>query len=153
MATEIQCDIRDNKGCQRCRDGYYNNYNECLKCENNCKDCYNSTYCTSCASGFYLSSNMECISLGSLQISCNIPLPNGGGCAICNNGYYREGISCTPCETSCSICVNGNECLACNDGYFNIPSEGKLCLSNTTLSNCALFSSNGCESCTYGYYV
>ncbi|ELP85158.1 hypothetical protein EIN_082000 [Entamoeba invadens IP1] len=70
-----------------------------------------------------------------------------GGCAICNSGYYREGISCTSCEESCALCVNSNECLVCKDGYFNIPSESKLCQSNTTLTNCEPSSLSGCERC------
>ncbi|ELP90701.1 hypothetical protein EIN_024300, partial [Entamoeba invadens IP1] len=90
-ATETSCQIRNNKGCQHCADGYYNINNECIQCENDCLK------------------------------SCHIALPGGGGCAICNSGYYREGISCTSCEESCALCVNSYECLACKDGYFNIP--------------------------------
>ncbi|ELP85515.1 protein serine/threonine kinase, putative [Entamoeba invadens IP1] len=152
-ATETTCLIRNNKGCQHCADGYYNINNECLQCENDCLFCYNTTYCTTCRSGFYLSADMSCKSLGALQESCDIALPGGGGCAICNSGYYREGISCTPCDESCALCVNSNECLACKDGYFNIPSECKLCQPNTTLSNCEFSSSSGCERCMSGHYL
>ncbi|ELP92314.1 protein serine/threonine kinase, putative [Entamoeba invadens IP1] len=152
-ATETSCQIRNNKGCQHCADGYYNINNECVQCQNDCLTCYNTTYCTSCKDGFYLSADMTCKSLGALQESCNIALPGGGGCAICNSGYYREGISCTQCDESCALCVNSYECLACKDGYFNIPSEGKLCESNTTLTNCGLSSSSGCERCVSGHFL
>ncbi|ELP85472.1 protein serine/threonine kinase, putative [Entamoeba invadens IP1] len=150
--TETTCLIRNNKGCQHCAGGFYNINNECLQCKNDCLFCYNTTYCTTCRSGFYFDTSGNCKSLGVLEESCDIALP-GSGCAICNSGYYREGISCIHCDESCALCVNSYECLACKDGYFNIQSEGKLCQSNTTLSNCELSSFSGCERCVFGHYL
>ncbi|ELP88141.1 hypothetical protein EIN_223340 [Entamoeba invadens IP1] len=103
----------------------------------------NNKKCQHCADGITTSTTS----------SCKIALPGGSGCAICNSMYYREGISCTPCDESCALCVNSYECLACKDGYFNIPSEGKLCESNTTLANCELSSSSGCERCVSGHFL
>ncbi|ELP89083.1 protein serine/threonine kinase, putative [Entamoeba invadens IP1] len=150
---EDGCIYRTNKGCQHCQDGYYKNNENCLPCENECKTCYNTTYCTSCTSDFYLDSNGVCQTRGDFNKICNVSLPLSKGCAICNNGYYREGTECLTCDVSCELCTNRDGCLTCADGYFLISSESKLCQLNTTILNCEKVNVYGCEKCISGYYL
>ncbi|ELP87163.1 protein serine/threonine kinase, putative [Entamoeba invadens IP1] len=153
-AEKSECQTRNNKGCQRCPSGYYLNKNSCEKCSNECLSCYNATYCISCNSGYFLDSSMKCRTLGELEKKCDVTLPTGGGCAICKVGYYKVEKDCNECDKSCDICVKKDECLSCKEGYFKIPSESnKLCLSNTTLSNCLESNFEGCESCENSYYL
>ena len=42
--------------CNSCKDHYFLESNACLKCDNNCKTCEeSSSKCTSCYEGYYLS--------------------------------------------------------------------------------------------------
>ncbi|ELP88916.1 hypothetical protein EIN_356990, partial [Entamoeba invadens IP1] len=151
--TELKCQIRNNKGCQRCYDGYYFNNNECVKCTNDCNSCYSQTYCTSCESEFYLDSKNRCQTLGDLAARCSVALPTGGGCAICKDGYYKIFKDCIVCDVSCSSCISNTSCSVCADGYFIIESESRLCQLNTTNTNCLKVGYYGCEVCADGYYL
>ncbi|ELP91623.1 protein serine/threonine kinase, putative [Entamoeba invadens IP1] len=151
---EVDCLTRNNKGCQRCPNGYYLNKNSCEKCVNDCLSCYNATYCTTCNSGYFLDLSMKCQTLGELAKRCEVTLPAGGGCAICKVGYYKVEKDCDACDESCDMCLKKDECLSCKDGYFKIQSESnKLCSSNTTLSNCLQSNLEGCLLCNESYYL
>ncbi|ELP91491.1 protein serine/threonine kinase, putative [Entamoeba invadens IP1] len=129
---------------------YYNNCDgECLLCSTNCKECYNTTYCTSCQLGYYLSSTFTCEPLGDLFTKCDLTLPTGGGCAVCKDGYYKENKDCLPCDGSCGTCVDKYSCIECKEMYFNYPgSLSKLCLSYETILNCNNKTNMGCTSCS-----
>ncbi|ELP90338.1 hypothetical protein EIN_190680, partial [Entamoeba invadens IP1] len=120
--AEVSCFIRNNKGCQRCNDMYYYNNcdGECLLCSTNCKECYNTTYCTSCQLGYYLSSTFTCEPLGDLFTKCDLTLPTGGGCAICKDKYYKRETDCISCDESCETCVEGDSCLTCKEEYYKL---------------------------------
>ncbi|ELP94573.1 protein serine/threonine kinase, putative [Entamoeba invadens IP1] len=151
--TESKCQMRDNKGCQRCYDGYYLQNNECVECTNDCNTCYSQTYCTSCQSGFYLDSKNRCQTLGDLSARCSVVLPKAGGCAICRDGYFKVLKDCIVCDISCSSCISNTSCSVCADGYFIIESESRLCQLNTTNTNCLKVGYYGCKVCADGYYL
>ncbi|ELP92345.1 protein serine/threonine kinase, putative [Entamoeba invadens IP1] len=151
---EVDCLTRNNKGCQRCPNGYYLNKNSCEKCVNDCLSCYNATYCTTCNSGYFLDLSMKCQTLGELANRCEVPLPTGGGCAICKVGYFKVEKDCDACDESCDMCLKKDECLSCKDGYIKIASESnKLCSSNTTLSNCLQSNLEGCILCNESFFL
>ncbi|ELP93756.1 hypothetical protein EIN_322690, partial [Entamoeba invadens IP1] len=152
-SLESICMTRTNKGCQHCSIGYYLSNEKCIQCSNNCYSCYNSTYCISCENGYFLNSQMECKSLGDLKDKCSMPLPTGGGCAICKDGFYKVEKDCISCDESCGTCLNLYQCSSCAEGYYQIQGETQLCLSNTTLSNCIKSNSYGCEMCMDRYHL
>ncbi|ELP86331.1 protein serine/threonine kinase, putative, partial [Entamoeba invadens IP1] len=150
----VECQIRNNKGCQRCYDGYFLSNTLCVKCLNDCLSCFNSSYCTSCSSEHFLDLFMKCQTLGNLARRCEISLPSGIGCAICKMGYYKTEKDCNECDSSCHVCVKKDECLSCKEGYFKISTEStKLCLSNSTLNNCTKSTSEGCVLCEESFYL
>ncbi|ELP92028.1 protein serine/threonine kinase, putative [Entamoeba invadens IP1] len=154
--SEIKCESRTNKGCQRCSDGYYYNNltSECNKCDDLCETCYNTTYCLSCTSTSFLDSTMVCKSLGNLISTCQTPLPTGGGCAICKDEYFKVEKDCLKCDMSCAKCSSIESCLECADGYFKFSGDSKgLCRHNTTLLNCSKVVFDGCDTCDDGYFV
>ncbi|ELP89915.1 protein serine/threonine kinase, putative [Entamoeba invadens IP1] len=153
---ETSCLDRTNKGCQRCSFGYYLEHTNinCVQCSSNCESCYNTTYCISCKNGYYLSSSKTCESLGELTSKCYLTLPTGGGCAICNDGFYKQEKDCTTCDASCSTCLDSVSCLVCNESYYKIVnSETKLCLPFDNLINCENKTAIGCVMCSKGYYL
>ena len=129
--------------------GYYDiNRTVCVKCPSACSNCVSATYCTKCASGYFLNKNM-CISacpayffgekmLSSCQscphdcLSCN----SMGQCIDCSLTsdfrmltstsrcssilkYYDDGVRVSkPCPSSCSTCISFTFCLTCTKGYF-----------------------------------
>ncbi|ELP91483.1 protein serine/threonine kinase, putative [Entamoeba invadens IP1] len=154
--AEVSCFIRNNKGCERCNKGYYYNNcdGECLLCSTNCKECYNTTYCTSCQPGYYLSSTFTCEPLGDLFTKCDLTLPTGGGCAICKDHYYKQKTDCISCDESCGTCVEGDSCLTCKEEYYKLSGrENKLCVSYDNLTNCDTKTPIGCVKCNSGYYL
>ncbi|KAL7720566.1 Tyrosine kinase [Entamoeba marina] len=133
--------------CQRCSDGYYLNNNLCYECSNECTTCHNLTYCFSCNDGYMLNSNNECVDMSELNSNCKTAIPgSSGGCAICNDGYYRDQTSCYSCITNCTKCNNGESCLICESNYFLLNDASK-CISYDDLTNCETPTQSGCTKC------
>ncbi|GAB1223499.1 hypothetical protein ENUP19_0149G0037 [Entamoeba nuttalli] len=149
------CEEQNTYGCKRCLDGYYLTTNmKCSKCDDNCITCYgSSTYCMSCSSDTYLSSNRTCQSNKELNGTCLQLLADGSGCGICNKGYYRNGKGCSKCEDKCETCNQKDKCTTCADGYFmNLIGE---CKSTTEVEGCKgeIDKEYGCRECSEGYYL
>ena len=83
-----------NKGCIKCKEGYYktNNY-ECEICNstnNNCITCNDITgYCNKCNDEYYLNNNYECKECNLID-KCN--KCDGIKCISCENGYELNKI-------------------------------------------------------------
>ncbi|ELP89371.1 hypothetical protein EIN_293400, partial [Entamoeba invadens IP1] len=123
-------------------------------CISPCNRCYNTTYCLSCDSQYYLSSSFTCEPLGDLSTKCELTLPTGSGCAICKDKYYKRETDCIACDESCGTCVDGDSCLSCQTEYFKLyNTENKLCVSYDNLTNCETKTSIGCLKCVNGYYL
>jgi hypothetical protein len=108
--------------------GYYDNgVAVALSCTSSCLTCVNaSTTCTSCHSGFYLSSSacQPCIA------NC-AACTNGTGCGTCSAGYTPDGSGVCVGNFNCSVishcfnCSIADGCLDCDPG-FNLTSPA-LC--------------------------
>lgn len=63
---EFQCQECNNQGtgCDKCNDEYFLSGNECVKCSENCSECYGISFCTKCNSG-YENQNGQCHSTSS----------------------------------------------------------------------------------------
>ena len=83
-----------------CPTGTYVNGAECSACPSNCDVCSSGTVCTTCSSGFYLSS---------VNNKCYNPCPAG---------TYLSGSTCSGCSTGCSTCTSSTACTACQSGYY-----------------------------------
>ncbi|ELP85999.1 protein kinase domain containing protein, partial [Entamoeba invadens IP1] len=148
------CEERNNKGCQRCFEGFYIDSTECLKCNTNCKTCSSTSRCLTCEMGHFLDTNYVCQSLGDLFKKCLVTLPNGNGCAICKDGYFKSNGDCNECDDSCLKCVSRDKCQSCQINYFKIPTEiTSLCLPYDSNVNCISMKEDGCYVCENGYYL
>ena len=126
----------------KCEAGFYYDANTstCIEADINCKTAGTSaTECTSCNAGMILQST-----------KCVIP---------CAFGLYLDGVTCTPCHSSCLSCTNGtsNDCTSCLI-YASLTAGG--CVNNTCHEslglNCIGCSSAAVTACVLpasGYYL
>ncbi|ELP85520.1 protein kinase domain containing protein, partial [Entamoeba invadens IP1] len=149
-----RCQIKSSKGCISCLDGYYLTNGSCNKCENNCTTCFNSTHCLSCRPELeFLNKDNTCERTEDFFKKCKKEMPNMIGCALCQEGYYREKSDCVTCDSTCAVCKDLNSCITCKLNYFLIPSEMLTCQSYSGLVGCADKTQFGCERCEGGYYL
>ncbi len=86
---------------EQCPDGFYANAeNECKKCIDNCKTCYNNYTCDLCNTGSYRVEDTQFCNIGS-----------------CPSGYYLQTPTCTRCKKECLTCSSGTTCDSCVIGY------------------------------------
>ncbi|EDR26223.1 protein serine/threonine kinase, putative [Entamoeba dispar SAW760] len=146
------CSLYTKSVCRSCVDGYYNNQNKCLPCNATCSKCVNSKdSCYECQSGYILQGE-SCIVSETTNCKMMLISESSQQCAICNDGYYRDGKVCSKCIENCVSCANANGCLMCIDNYyFDIKTQ--KCLSTSLLSNCETTNRFGCEVCEDGYFL
>ncbi|CAD8107708.1 unnamed protein product [Paramecium sonneborni] len=84
------------KLCTSCPTGYYLS-TICIQCPIQCTQCSSSTNCSACASGYILS--------GSSCLSCTAPSTYCGSPCTCASGYYLSGICCHQCDSTCTTCL------------------------------------------------
>lgn len=168
--------------CSTCLAGNYlsSTAYTCYPCPATCSACLNSTYCTSCETGYELSSNL-CV----CGTACNDCMSNSTGicssctyspsfsCSSCVTGYYSSGGNCLLCNlvwSSCTECTIST-CLSCQSPFIVVSTGcacnntaglyksivGSTCLScSSIIANCSTCSNTGstiCSSCDLGYYV
>jgi len=80
----------------------------CLNCNTNCSQCYNTTYCILCQSGYNF---------------------HGLCVTTCPTGTYALNVSgqtiCQSCSTGCYICNSGTNCITCSSNYNLILTNGQ----------------------------
>jgi hypothetical protein len=99
------CNMFSSVGCLRCNPGYYVDGMECKKCNKECATCIDGNSCTTCSNGNMTAINGECIPTHSVSPNCRQLLPNGAGCAFCDDGYYRNSTHCDKCPPSLNIII------------------------------------------------
>ena len=108
---------------------YVNNVSTCQTCPSECATCLNSSYCLTCASANFLSSN-QCVSCGTGCLTCtglsactqceDIYALSSGQCANCTTtaGFFFSNNVCNSCHSSCAECEGvANNCSSCATGY------------------------------------
>lgn len=93
--------IAANNNCSTCPNGtFYSSAGEnCLYCNAymvECVTCSSMTVCTSCDSGFWLSSSNICVGCSSWHANCTAC--NQSGCSACNLPYVSNGTYCQLCN-------------------------------------------------------
>lgn len=162
--------------CLNCGEGFYLSGSTCKPCGPNCLEC-NQYGCTTCVSGFYVTSALTCTPV------CNYPCTtcsatNPNVCFSCLAGFVynqtTQNCMTTNCTQNCQFCspmqvlVNGQcvtcqtrvaclrcnttnltQCLTCFDGYFLNVNENMCETCPTGCSSCS--SPTNCLSCVSGY--
>ncbi|ELP83546.1 protein serine/threonine kinase, putative [Entamoeba invadens IP1] len=138
-------------GCIKCTSNYYLINNECKECDSSCETCVtNSTFCLSCPEGTFLNDH-KCITNEELIGICTQFIPTGG-CVKCKDKYFRNGLSCTNCDTSCGLCNTIETCLTCN--ITNYRTINNKCQPQSSIINCAVkVTQKGCSKCEDGFYI
>ncbi|ELP91093.1 40S ribosomal protein sa, putative [Entamoeba invadens IP1] len=151
---ETNCQVRTQKGCVSCLNGFYLNHETCVKCINDCLNCVNDSYCLTCDKDtHFLNVYSKCESTTDLNKKCKLPMPQNIGCAICNDSFYREKNDCLECHRSCKTCKSKEKCISCQENYYYISSESSLCQPYDTLTFCINKTQSGCVECQIGYYL
>ena len=160
--------------CEKCNEGYYIPYQkkrkECLKCNDNCLNCFGSVtfqYCYKCKEEFY---SNDGICLKKCEIgnntncnSCNSTLQHL--CETCNEGYFLPSDNKTECKKcdieNCIICSGNStykQCDLCDIDYYY---SGNKCLKKCEVGNnekcitCNIEEGkiNECLECNPGFYL
>ncbi|EDR25321.1 protein serine/threonine kinase, putative [Entamoeba dispar SAW760] len=141
-------------GCFRCEDGFFLDLKGyCVPCIDNCRYCANSTHCLQCKPHHSLTNSLECLNASQLNDNCELITSFGNGCVVCKKGYYRYGLDCTQCNSSCLSCQNLDSCLECKDGYL-MNKDAKCIALNETIGCINTTSEHiGCDKCAEGYYL
>ena len=76
-----------------------------------------------------------------------------GVCAMCRQGYYKDGHVCVECLDTCQTCSDGTSCVKCNDAHFMV--SGGTCKPKSDAHGCAvdIDSDVGCTKCKDGYFL
>jgi len=126
--------------------------NSCLPCSYNCQVCSSETTCSTCASGFYMSSGT--CSICSYACSICVVTNSISKCSSCSSGTYLDSATaaCNNCPTGSSSCSSSTVVSSCQTGYF-LTSNSMFCL--ICPSNCQSCPSSNtvCASCYSGYYL
>ncbi|EKE38727.1 hypothetical protein ENUP19_0317G0008 [Entamoeba nuttalli] len=152
--TQIpHCSFVSTKMCERCEDGYYKTkFGECKHCIGHCRTClYSSDFCLTCDNKSFIQ-NHQCIINEELKSVCNT-FALTGGCATCNEGYYKTGLICGKCMEECATCNNEWSCLRCNSTNYLSIVDNK-CYSRSSIKGCHHpVTESGCSICEDGYYL
>ena len=139
----MYCDHNSSE-CENCYSGYgYSDTNKtCVKCIDNCDDCYNpdSGKCDNCFDGYVTSSDgKKCIKR---VFGCDIHFDNGT-CSQCKRGYELEDGQCV--TDGCEIKIE-DKCVKCISNYYD--SDYYFMKEDFTCGKCddSCNESNGCIS-------
>lgn len=118
----------------------------CTPCSLTCFECSGfSTNCTACSIGSTLI-NYQC---------------------VCNPGYFRNGLTCSACDSSCQTCdITATSCLTCNVTRGTVlsgtscgcpsgryPNSNLVCVPcSITCLTCSGAGTNACTSCPLGAF-
>jgi len=173
-----ECDTEGrNDYCKSCNEGYYlPNFGAtiCRKCNEGCKDCYESedlsTICSVCEDGYKIFDG-NCIKdceIGKNEkcYDCKDEKGKNDQCLNCNEGYYfNEAYNKSICKKieieNCKLGKVESDillCLNCSEGYYlkdNICYEACKIGENEKCASCNQtfeFIEN-CETCNLGFYL
>ena len=149
LVEDTVADATSDGTVTRCADGFFLEDGACHACDG-CATCFNATTCLSCGADQTLSGS-TCESGTEVNERCKTPIPNGGGCAICRDGFYREDTTCVACPDSCESCSKSG-CHVCTADFW-LNATSLLCESYDELSNCTGKAATGCVSCDAGFFV
>ncbi|EKE39168.1 tyrosine kinase, putative [Entamoeba nuttalli P19] len=132
-------------GCSLCKDGYFLNEFDCIKCPIECKTCFYEQ-CLTCADDYYQHYNGSCLSKNTLQ-GCAVEITQFG-CTQCKDGFFHDVNTCEQCNGTCRTCNEYNECTSCNEELVFSRSR---CISLEGIDHCKIILQSKCQKCSFWY--
>ncbi|KAM3133418.1 hypothetical protein pb186bvf_014422 [Paramecium bursaria] len=138
ICTKLECQVCIDANAElpqcTCKDGYYQNLQQCNQCSSICATCQNqATNCLTCSGSNRNASNQCNCDTGYIELSgvcrqcaspCSTCQTTQVYCTACTNSnmVLNSGV-CTlqqinlyqPCDLKCKTCQNFNQCLSCQD--------------------------------------
>lgn len=103
--------------------------NQCASCIVPCLTCSNSTFCTSCISGYIFSQSM-------------------GSClSYCPSGQYISSSFCFSCQANCLSCTSSSNCQRCLSSFY-LYAASNTCVSNCSMVNISYYGDSINSICT-----
>ncbi|CAD8161621.1 unnamed protein product [Paramecium pentaurelia] len=129
----------------QCKSNFILVNNKCIKCPNNCQQCYDESHCLKCYKEFYLSNN-QCIICPSICDECyQDQYSQDVICKNCKSPYHYIDKTCRQCGQFCQECIEDYNsdseqyflrCLKClDDSQYFISNDAQNCEINQ-IENC-----------------
>ncbi|ELP85989.1 protein serine/threonine kinase, putative [Entamoeba invadens IP1] len=145
LAKRCTMMLPSQRGCVICNDGYYQDQNDCLRCDSTCSTCQEISKCLSCKENYYqiLSESYLCKSYESLT---NCVKKTSSGCLQCSNGYYLGKVipRCYECSMNCLLCSSEETCLICDINFVLVDNH---CKSVSEITFCLSAENSVCTKC------
>ena len=141
--------ISPDRAVLRCADGFFVSDGACEACTG-CSTCLDEDTCLSCGTNETLVGT-SCEESAERMKSCKTPIPNGAGCAIFRDGFFRNGTDCAACQPNCQRCAAEGCSLCDNSFWLNATSHD--CSSLDTLTHCTTKTQQGCTLCDGGFFM
>ena len=144
--------ISDTCKCEKCKDGYYNDFFRCFECSTGCKTCNNKNECNDCKDGYFKKNN-KCLECS----TCKETIDNSCECKSCYDTYFLENGQCIQCSTG-SSCKRYQKdtckCEECQGRYYNDNFVCKKCSYNCKDCNGGIEKEDHhCTSCNESLYL
>lgn len=163
VTTGCRSYVATDDKCTACLSNFYlNEQGVCLAFIvgiTNCDVYSDSTNCSRCRSGYFLSDNTCTVVDAATLIERCIHYSNATTCSVCDSGYVLTGNTCTQSiAQNCNTYVDVNNCSSCPTGYylsFNASTQVTSCLEGN-LANCAeiaLVAPLTCVRCSGAFFV
>ncbi|KAI0237401.1 hypothetical protein LSAT2_012092 [Lamellibrachia satsuma] len=101
--------------CSKCKPKFYLNDGSCEACGDQCKECQVTDgveTCKECAAAYGPKASPTC---DACVEHCKTD--DAGVCTACEDGYYLDGLICSPCGSHCTCSAADDKCEDCVEGY------------------------------------
>lgn len=89
--------------CQTCTSGFFSKDGTCIACHASCTTCTDSTFCTSCSTGYYNATNANLGVCAACPVGCSA-CTSSTVCSTCVSRYRLSGSTCVACPLHCLAC-------------------------------------------------
>ncbi|ELP89926.1 protein serine/threonine kinase, putative [Entamoeba invadens IP1] len=145
LRSRCQNSMPNDVGCAICKNGYFKDKNDCVKCDPSCATCTEISKCLTCIDNSFLtpSESYLCQSFDGLT---NCIDKTKSGCKSCADGYYLNLANnrCYQCNSECQLCTSDVSCTLCKDNYIL---KNERCENITTVQFCVKALHNYCTQC------
>ncbi|ELP89685.1 protein serine/threonine kinase, putative [Entamoeba invadens IP1] len=167
-------------GCRECKETFYRNGTSCYSCDETCQTCTDAFTCTICVDHFFKTEHVGVCRSYNVLTHCLNKTVNGCtqceiGYFMYNGECYKCHQLCRTCTSSSlvensdhivtttssehtTIIINNktffllNKCTSCHVDYVKTTNTPEfVCVSYSSIKNCASASSSVCKKCS-GYY-